>query len=118
MAGYKISEHFAERIKSTIQKVDSMPASFGDGLIPRRHEERLSGRGGTAIYEATFSGGWVKGAPKQIRFSANTNTTSFAINLFRSIPYLDGSDRACIVAKRESALQQGGVEYVLVNAEC
>lgn len=46
MNGFKISEHFAQRLKSTVLKVDRIPEASATGVIPTRFEESLRRGGG------------------------------------------------------------------------
>ena len=119
--GVRITESFAQRIASTVRRVDAMPTVFGDGKIPTRFEDgpvRATG-GGAGVVEAYFTGGWVKGATKQIVFLSNTATTASAINLIRSVPINAGgqTSRICTVTLRTVAGAAAN-SYVLLNTEC
>ena len=113
---YAIGPALAKRLPDVVRRVDDLQVG-GPGRIPTSIQGLVVPGGGSAVFEATFSGAWTKNGNKQIRFSANTNTTAYATNPFSSIPFFSGQ-RTCIVATRESSLQQNGAEYVLINAEC
>ena len=53
--GVKITEHFAQRMASTIRRVDGMPLSTGDGKIPVRFEESAIFGKGSAYFRLTES---------------------------------------------------------------
>lgn len=75
MSGYKISEHFAQRMKSTILRVEGMPLSTGDGTIPVRFDERPS-IVGDSIQRAKFKGSWLVGEAKTVTLVTDTSTAS------------------------------------------
>lgn len=56
--GVKITEHFAQRIASTIRRVEAMPDATGSGKIPTRFEDRPFAAGGTPIRLGQFTGPW------------------------------------------------------------
>ena len=119
--GVRITENFAMRIASTVRRVDAMSPVTGDGKIPTRFEEGpvWAAPAASGVFEAYFTGGWVKGTTKPISFASNTATTAAAINLIRSVP-ISGSGataRICTVTLRSIA---GATEpvYVLLNTEC
>jgi hypothetical protein len=118
--GVRITENFAMRIASTVRRVDAMSPVTGDGKIPTRFEEGPAwATPASGVFEAYFTGGWVKGATKQISFASNTATTAAAINLIRSVP-ISGSGataRICTVTLRSIASTTGPA-YVLLNTEC
>jgi len=61
VSGYKISENFAQRMKSTILAVERMPLSATAGKIPVRFEDKPvvgNGGGGTTIRLGQFTGSW------------------------------------------------------------
>jgi len=59
MQGVRITDHFAQRIKSTILKVDAMPDATGSGKIPVRFEDRPVAAGeGSTIRLGQFTGAW------------------------------------------------------------
>jgi len=60
--GVRITESFAQRIASTVRRVDAMPTVFGDGKIPTRFED-VQRPGGVSVSGPTirlgqFSGPW------------------------------------------------------------
>ena len=116
--GVRITESFAQRIASTVRRVDAMSLVTGDGKIPTRFEDgpvRPTGGGGGGGVEAYYTGGWVKGATKQIRFLASTATTASAVNLLRTVPIASGQTaRWCLVCPRST----DSTTYVLINTEC
>lgn len=121
MAGLKISEHFAQRIKATIQRVEGIPVSVSGNSRPQRFEDN-GGRSapGAGVVEAFFTGGWPKNSNKQIRFLANTAATATAVNLLRSIPLgtSGATARNCTVSVRSIAVAAGEATHLLVNSEC
>lgn len=58
MAGVKITEHFAHRLKTTVLRVDSMPEFSGNGKIPVRFEDRIGSTPAASIRLGQFSGYW------------------------------------------------------------
>lgn len=100
---------FAHETARRGRKPSTLPRASGGG-----------GGGGGGVVEATFTGGWLKDAVKQITFVADTTNTARAINLLRSIPITnDGSPRLAFVALRPSPpAPEGDDQYVLINAEC
>ena len=112
-------------VRTKLQQLfDSTPGLTGGGgeTIPTRLQnmQRPGGSGGGAgVVEAYFTGGWVKGATKQIVFLSNTATTASAINLIRSVPINAGgqTSRICTVTLRTVAGAAAN-SYVLLNTEC
>jgi hypothetical protein len=51
--GVKITESFAQRIATTVRRVDAMSTSFGDGKIPTRFEEPITGRRPSRYFRTT-----------------------------------------------------------------
>lgn len=122
MAGVKITEHFAQRMKSTILRVEAMPLSSSGGSVPVRFDEPLTKiSSGGGVVEAFYTGGWPKGTEKQITFLSNTASTALAVNLLRSVPLVTGgvpTARTCTVSVRSVIPAGTSAAYVLVNSEC
>ena len=106
-----------DKLREVIRASDSARASRG-GEIPTVLQNMTPPSGG-GVAEAYFTGGWVKGATKQIVFLANTATTATAINLIRSVPVNAGGQTArnCTVTLRTVAGASAN-SYVLLNTEC
>lgn len=134
MSGYKISEHFAQRLKATVLKVDRMPeATGGSGKIPVRFDEvvRRGGGGGSTVSLGTYSTDgtqWEKGQVKPIHAYTLEQTSSGGysitpdysdglpvvvdvLNLFVTIPPNYDTVRYC------AYVEVGGVN-LLIGAEC
>ena len=116
---YFIGPTVREKLTEVFARVGGMPAGSG-GQTPGvflQDIQRPPPPAASGIVEAYFTGGWVKGAVKQIRFASNTGTTSTAINLIRTVPVGGPSPRICTVAQR-TAPATSGESYVLLNTEC
>lgn len=128
MSGYKITDHFAQRIKSTILKVDAMPGMSSSGKIPVRFEDRPSGGGdGSLIRMGTYNTNgtqWEKGSSYPVhvykvsdsgallpQYSNGSPTIVNVLNLFVTIPPNTDRVRYCAFAKIDEA-------EVLIVAEC
>jgi hypothetical protein len=112
----------ATRIAKTVHAYESGRRDRKPSTLPR-----ATGGGGGGIEEAYFTGGWLKGAVKQITFApdgqSTTQSTAQAINLIRSIPIDAGAQRTsrvCFVSIRSGQQDSGGEQpqYTLINAEC
>ena len=64
MSGYKISDHFAQRLKATVLKVDRIPETSSAGLIATRNDEPL--RRGAVVRLGKTSGVWAKNSKASI----------------------------------------------------
>ena len=118
---YFIGPGTRDKLRDIITRADGVPVSKTATTIPTRLQEvqRPGSGGGAGVVEAYFTGGWVKGATKQIVFLSNTATTASAINLIRSVPINAGgqTSRICTVTLRTAAGAAAG-SYVLLNTEC
>jgi len=66
--GVKITEHFAQRLASTVRRVDAMSPGFGDGKIPTRFEDRPAwSDGGSPIRLGQFTGPWSNDPPGNVK---------------------------------------------------
>jgi hypothetical protein len=133
--GVKITEHFAQRIASTIRRVEAIPDASSGGKIPVRFEERLfaGGGGGTPIRIAQFSDEWSNDPPGNVKvcqlYKKHPTSTSasawipdegefaVAVNLFSYIPTPRGGPiyrwAALIpIASGEYTYPTGNVTYV------
>ena len=132
--GVKITENFAQRMASTIRRVDAMPLSTGDGKIPVRFEEGPAaggGGGGSSVSVGTYGTAgsqWEKGATLTVheyelsategggytivpKYIDGSPVTVSVLNLFVTIPPNYDTVRYCAYAS------VGGVN-LLVAAEC
>lgn len=132
--GVKITEHFAQRIASTIRRVEAMPDATGSGKIPTRFEDRpiAAGGGGMSLGSYNTNGTqWEKGEATNVhvyeieteeidgettytmvpQYTNGVPVTVPVLNLFVTIPPNYDRVRYCAF----SAV--GGVN-VLIVAEC
>ena len=129
--GVKITENFAQRMASTIRRVDAMPLSTGDGKIPVRFDDRPAPGGGSSVSVGTYGTAgsqWEKGATLTVheyelsategggytivpKYIGGSPATVSVLNLFVTIPPNYDTVRYCAYAS------VGGVN-LLVAAEC
>lgn len=130
-SGVRITEHFAQRMASTIRRVDAMPLASGDGKIPVRFDDRPTPGGGASVSVGTYgtSGAqWEKGATLTVheyelsategggyeivpKYSGGSPVTVSVLNLFVTIPPNYDTVRYCAYTS------VGGVN-LLMAAEC
>jgi hypothetical protein len=125
--GVKITESFAQRIASTVRRVDAMPLSFGDGKIPTRFEDStLRQAAGSSVKIGAYSTAgtqWEKGTFKTVnlyevsngtlvpKYSNGSPETASVLNIFVTIPPNYDRVRYCAFAS------VGGIN-ILITAEC
>jgi hypothetical protein len=116
--GFLVGQGLREKLRGMVAAYDDKTIGGSASTIPTRHE-RLPQPSGITVVEAYYTGGWNKGATKQIRFASDTASTSTAINLIRGVPINAGgqTSRICTVTVRTAA-DASGAEYVLLNTEC
>lgn len=106
-----LSQKDAQRVANAVHAYETSRRQGRSSTLPR------APGGGGSVAEATFYGGWVKGATKSVTFTADTMSTAAAVNLFRTIPISsDFLPRTCLISPRPSTTSTS--EYILVNAEC
>ena len=126
--GVRITESFAQRIASTVRRVDAMPISFGDGKIPTRFEDftlQKAATGSSVSIGAYSTAGtqWEKGTFKTVnlyevssgalvpKYSNGSPETASVLNIFVTIP--PNYDRV-----RYCAFASVGGTNILITAEC
>lgn len=121
---YFVGPGLRDKLREVITRVDGTPiGSQGGETIPVRLQTMMSrgGGGGGGVVEAFYTGGWPKGAEKQITFLSNTASTALAVNLLRTVPLVTGNvptARLCTVSVRSIIPSATSATYVLVNSEC
>lgn len=118
---YLIGPGLRDKLREVITRVDGTPiGAQGGETVPVRLQTMMP-RGGGGVVEAFYTGGWQKGAEKQITFLSNTASTALAVNLLRTVPLVTGNvptARLCTVSTRSFQPTGTSATYVLVNSEC
>lgn len=116
MSGYLISEHFAQRLKSTVLQVEAMSPSLGSGKIRATHEEQLRASNFHRLCKTTaaFSKGttatldiWEDGTPPTESQSSG-ETVEGVVNKYADIAS----------GKWVSVARHGNGYWYVVAAEC
>lgn len=118
MSGVKITEHFAQRMKSTILRVEAMPLSSGEGKIPVRFDERPAVvAGGTHLGKTTAA--WSKGTSATITLYEAGSAGSETISTSGTTAVIAYNKFAAVASGKWVWLQSGpfGAWY-LTAAEC
>jgi hypothetical protein len=124
--GVKITESFAQRIATTVRRVDAMSLSFGDGKIPTRFEDSTLRQAASSVKIGAYSTAgtqWEKGTFKTVnlyevsngalvpKYSNGSPETASVLNIFVTIPPNYDRVRYCAFASINGT-------NVLMTAEC
>lgn len=99
----------AQRINSAVRAHESGRGHRNVSKLPRGG----GGGGGDTFRVALFTGAWLKNTPKVVRFSAATNETTSAQNIFGSIAAVAPNS-----LQRKVGLAQEGTTWIVIAAEC
>lgn len=113
--GFLVAPGLADRMISTIRRVEGAPYKYGNASIPVRFEEEEGGGGGggSTFRICTFTGAWSKSQQKTVTFKYQSQTpnTVVATNLFANVGVTSSSQRNCAISS------EGGT-WFLIAAEC
>lgn len=115
--GYRIAPTFAERIATTVKRVEAMPFRVGTVPMPVRFEDNgAGGGGGTSIRLFSFTGPWAKGDDKQV-----TELDAEGAELDPTVVFIVKNHFVTLsdyCGTRKGAAAQVGEFWLLIAAEC
>jgi hypothetical protein len=99
----------AQRIANTVAAHEARRRDRKPSFLPRAP----GGGVGGAFRLALFTGAWLKGTLKVVRFAAATNQTISAQNVFGGIAPVNPSGM-----QRKVGIAQDGTTWIVIAAEC
>ena len=119
MSGVKITEHFAQRMKSTILRVEAMPLSSSDGRVPVRFDERPTVVAAVGTHLGKTTAAWSKGTSATITLYEEGSAGSETMSTSGTTAVTAYNKFAAVASGKWVWLQSGpfGAWY-LTAAEC
>jgi hypothetical protein len=102
----------AQRIANAVAAHEARRRDRKPSFLPRAPGGG-GGGGGGAFRLALFTGAWLKGTLKVVRFAAATNETVSAQNVFGGIAPVNPSNM-----QRKVGIAQEGTTWIAIAAEC